>query len=337
MCRRLRRHVVRRERLLQDVGCVLRGAVLYVIHMPGAHRLAHAAFHHRIHPPCVRQVPRRAGHNQNRIHARQRHHLHLAGQRTAGLRAERLLQGSREILRRPVRHRQQRIRLAGQHVDVEGAHQLHQRVALRRLAADDQRVAGRNGHQPGAALYVGLQHLGQVLGRCVAQRHQHAAGRTCAASHAGGQRRGQHAVHPAVHRQRGAVLRQQGLQHRDQLALRQRRDGAQGGRAMHGRVDRVVHVQRVAQNLRHHLTYVGVGEIQRDAAAGGPRRARPCGHQHAGPVADRHLQRRRVAGDAAVHARRGGIQPAGQRRQGRQQPRLPNRRAAGSTKHGARG
>ena len=334
MCGRLCGDVVGRKGFLKNIGGVVGRAVLDVVDVPRTHRLAHAALHHRVNAARIVEVARLACHHQHGIHARQRHHLHLAGELAALLAAERLVQCAGKILGRPVGNGEERIGLAGQRVDVEGAHQFHQRVALRRLAGDHQRVGAGHGDHARAPLGVGLQHLGQVLGRGVAQRHHHAAGRASGTGHPAGRRRRQHAIHPGVDNQSGPVLSQQRLQYRHQLALGKRGDGAQRGRAVHGGVDGVVHVQRVAQDLRHHLAYVGVGEIQRHAARAAAA-ARAAGRDDdAGPVADGNLWQAWAAGDAAVDPRRRLAGDRTQGRQGRQQTRLGLLRAPGQRRAG---
>ena len=53
--------------------------------------------------------------------------------------------------------------------------------------------------------------------------------------------------------------------------------GAQGCRAVHGRIDGVVHFEDRAEDLRHHLPDVGVGEIQRISPAAPSAVAGPAG------------------------------------------------------------
>ncbi len=237
--------------------------------MPAPHRLPAATLHHFERPAGFGDVIRRVGDHQHRVHARHRHHADLAGERAALLGAKRLLQRVGEIGGVAILNREQCVTLAGQRIDVEGAHEIGQSIALRGFAADDQTVAGRHGNDARAALRVGLQGFGQVLGRCIMQRHQHAARSAGAAGNAGRRGGGQHAIDAPGFHQRRTVLLQQRLQHRDQLRAVQRHDGAQRGRAMHRRIDRVVQMQAVAENLRRDLPDIRIGEIEGNGAAAG--------------------------------------------------------------------
>ena len=92
------------------------------------------------------------------------------------------------------------------------------------------------------------------------------------AAHGGGLRHDQ--VQAAVAHHRRAVHAQQRLQRRRQRFARDARRRADGHRAADRRVDRVVLVEDVAQDVAHDFAQVGALEVEHDAAAGGLGRRR---------------------------------------------------------------
>ena len=97
--------------------------------------------------------------DENGIDAIHRHDAHLVRQRAAALRAQGVLQLRCEVPRPARGDRQQGIGLAREHIDVEGPHELHQRVARVGLSPDQQRVAGWHRCDPAAGADERLQRL----------------------------------------------------------------------------------------------------------------------------------------------------------------------------------
>ncbi len=203
----------------------------------------------------------------------------MPGERAAALAAESILQRACEVLRVARSGRKQRIGLPGQQIDVERLDQIGDRRARRRLAAEDQRVSSGIGQDAGGASRERLQHFRQLLGARVAQRQHDAAagcvnpraapagGGRCAGS--GGRNGGgrDHLVDAARLHEGGVVLREQRLQRRHELRVREWGCRMQRRGAVHGRVDRIVDVQNAPEYLGHDLADVGVREIQRHRPA----------------------------------------------------------------------
>ena len=310
-----------REGLLQHKRHVVAAAVLEVKDTPGPHRRPACALHQGKDPPRVVDVGGLIGNQQHRIDALHRHHAHHSSQRTIALAAERDLQGRRRVLRVAHGHRQQRIGLAGQGIDVEGADQADQRLPRGGIADDDQRIAVSIGGDLAAGLNKRLQDLGEFGGRGIAQRHRGIVPPTKRRRLCGGR---YHPVNTGGLDHGGAVGGKQRLQQPHELSPCQGCRRMQCGHSVHCRIDRVIDMEDVAEDLRRHLPYVGVGEVQGDLTQACRVAGQTEGQGGRRRGAGQHRRDHVRSSHRAVHPRWGGGAFARQRRK-----RFQNRRGGG--------
>ena len=177
-----------------------------------------------------------------------------------------------------VPQREHACRHAGHPVDVEHVDRVHQVAQLALGSRQDQHVAQLVRAHRLRVLREGLEQPQHLAHADVAQRHdlhreaggQRARrvaelGRQVAAD--GGRLRHDHVQAAASHHRR-AVHPQQRLERRGQRVARDARGRADRDGAAHRRVDRVVLVEDVAQDVADDFAQLGALEIQHDVAAG---------------------------------------------------------------------
>jgi hypothetical protein len=145
--------------------------VLHVVNVPGTCGGVLDPIHQADKALGRIDVARLRGNDENRVDPCHRQHPHKTPERALTLSLQHPLDLACDLGRVAVAGWEEGVGLPGQDVDVEGADQTDQGLPYRGVATHDQCVAPRIGADLAALGYKGLEHLGQVPGCSVAQRH----------------------------------------------------------------------------------------------------------------------------------------------------------------------